>query len=418
MKTGARQKRESLRVFLLASSFQLLALAMASGCVKRALVIESDPPGATVWINEHLVGSSPVEYEFITHGRYKFRLKKEGFEEVVAREKVQAPIYQWIPLDFVAEYLVPFHFDDRHVFKYTLTPTLPEVQLRAITPEVLEKAAEDLQHPEERRRRQALVLLAAAGDSAYAEDVLGALEDSQPLVRAAALIAWRSLRGPAAMEQLVDRLRYDPSPEVRWQAALELEALGNPKAVPDLLVALADSSALVRTGAAEALKGIPDPRSVQPLIRALRDRDTAVRRAATEGLGRIGEPAAVGPLTRVLFHRDVQTRRRAVEALRLLKDPACGLALVRTFTDWDPQIRQVATEALIEFGDDRVVPKLIRYLRAVKPWTRAHAATVLGGLAAAQARGPLEKALARESVQEPRVAMKQALEAIETASDQ
>ncbi len=387
----------------------LLLLLASTGCVKRTIIVESDPPGAKVWINEHPAGVTPVAYEFITHGRYKFRLGKPGFREHIAREMVRAPIYQWIGPDFIAEYLLPIRFEDKHVFRYALVPQPPAERLRQ-TPELSPQAAlQQLQDPDPEKRRVACVTLAAARDPSTAQALLNATGDPIPVVRATALAAYRAVEGPRAKERLIQALHQDLDREVRWQAAAELEALRDPSAVPDLIEALEDRDPLVRIGAAEALKGIPDPRALQPLIRALKDKDTGVRRAATEGLGKIGDRAAVPALTRVLFHHDFQTRRRAAEALAKLKDPASGPALARTFTDWDPKVRQVATNALVQFGDERVVPLLIRRLRAWKPWTREHAARVLGGLKAAQAVGPLTRALERESDPPAREAMAEAL---------
>lgn len=367
-----------------------------SGCVKRTIIVASDPPGASVWINEHAVGKTPVTHEFITHGRYLFRLEKAGFRPLVKREMIRAPIYQWIPIDFVAENLIPVHLDDRHAFQYRLTPMPADEKLLPEEGVDLQQALEDLKSPDPQKRRFACAALARERDPKTAPQILEAARDPVPKVRAVALEAWRGVQGPQSLDLLLAALREDPSREVRWQAAIELEALKDGRAVPGLIAALKDWDPLVRTGAAEALKGIPDPRAVQSLIRASRDSDTSVRRAAAEGLGLIGDKAAVKPLTRVLFHHDFQTRRRAARSLAQLKDPSSGPALVRTFTDWDPQIRRIATEALISFGDKRVVPILIRRLKGLKPWTREHAAQVLGGLKDPSAVEPLKQAFRRE----------------------
>jgi HEAT repeat protein len=127
-------------------------------------------------------------------------------------------------------------------------------------------------------------------------------------------------------------------------------------------------------------------------------------------LGRIGDRSAVKPLTKFLFHDDFQTRRLSVKCLAQLKDPSSGPALVRTFTDWDKEVRRVATDSLIAFGDERVIPILIRRLRGLKPWTREHAAQVLGGLKARQAIEPLKRALRAEPNETAAEAMIQALE--------
>ena len=374
-----------------------LALTLAPGCVKRTILIESDPPGAKVWVNEHLMERvTPLEYEFITHGGYKFRLRKAGFREVVAREKVQAPIYQWIPLDLVFEHLVPAKLEDKHVFRYTLSPLPPSEQLQEETPEGRQSRLGDLADPDPERRRAAVFSLARERDPAQGDAALKATGDADPRVRAAGLEALRAIRGPEALERLTEVLRKDPEPEVRWSAAIQLEALHSEGALPALREALQDRDPLVRAGAAEALKGIPDAESVDPLIRALRDKDTATRRAAAEGLGRIGDRAAVRPLMKVLFHHDFQTRRRAAESLHQLKDPAASLVLVRSLHDWDPVLRDTASQAIVEFGDERVVPVLVRYLRSGKPAVRLHAAEILGRMKDPRAVEPLTRAFRRE----------------------
>ena len=399
-----------MKITVSASLLAITTGLLVTGCVKRTILVESDPPGATVWINEHQQEAvTPLAYEFITHGRYKFRLEKKGFQELTAREMVWAPIYQWIPLDFISENLLPIHFEDKHLFRYKLSPQPPMEQLQLEREIDLEQILADLKDPHPAKRQSACIELARRRDPATARPVFEALHDHDATVRAVALEAWRGIQGPPSLDELLKALRLDPSPQVRWQAAVELEALASHAAVPALIEALHDKSHLVRTGAAEALKGIPDPRALKALIRALKDKDTAVRRAATEGLGLIGDRTAVPALTKVLFHHDVHTRRKAAEALARLKDPASGIALVRTFADWDPQVRRIATQALISFGDSRVVPLLIRWLRGLKPWTREHAAQVLGGLKDPRALEPLSRALRRETDPPASAAMYDAL---------
>ncbi|MBI3317697.1 MAG: HEAT repeat domain-containing protein [Candidatus Omnitrophica bacterium] len=390
-----------------------LPLAL-TGCVKRTMVIESDPPGATVWINETKAGTTPLTHEFITHGRYKFRLEKTGFQELTAREMVRAPVYQWIPIDFLAEHLLPVHLEDKHLFRYQLSPASPSQRLMEEPPGRKEALQGDFKDPHPEKRRLACVEAARKRDPELAASVREAAQDPDGSVRAAALQALRGIEGTKSMEVLLKALKEDPQREVRWQAAVELEALGSADAVPALVEALKDRDSLVRTGAAEALKGLADPRAVHPLARALKDQDSSVRRAAAEGLGRMGDKAAVPALSRALFHRDVQTRRRAAEALLRLKDPSASRALVRSFSDWDPKVRKTATDALISFGNQKeTVPILIRRLRAWKPWIREHAARTLGGFKDPGSLKALRLAFYREDDEEARAAMAAALQSFE-----
>ena len=388
-------------------------LLLATGCVKRSIVVESNPPGAQVWINEHPAGVTPLTQSFIIHGRYKFRLRKMGFRELVTREMVRAPVYEWIPLDFVFEILFPFHLEDKHVFRYHLTAEPPSERLQVEGPADLKVALEDLQASDPEKRRAACFALARVRDPSTTAAVMIATRDPMPTVRIVALEALRAILGVEALPRLTEVLRQDPNPEVRWQAAAQLEAVKNPQAVPALTQALKDRSPLVRTGAAEALKGIPDPRATQPLIRALRDKDTAVRRAAAEGLGLIGDRVAVRPLIRALFHHDFQTRRRAAKSLSQLKDPTAAPWLVRSLDDWDPELRRIATEAVIQLGNHEVVPRLVRYLHSWKPATREQAAITLGRLKDPRAIKPLHRIAVREPNERTHSAMVAALLSIE-----
>jgi HEAT repeat protein len=405
-------KRLAMRSIALLSLFGMLWVS--SGCVRRSIVIETDPPSADVWINERWVGKTPLTYEFITHGRYKFRLAKSGFRDLVAREMVRAPFYQWIPFDFFFEILWPFSLEDRHLFRYTLIPMPPDERLGP-SPS-FETLLADLQSPDPTRRRSACIALAKMHDLESVPYLQQAAQDPDPSVRAMALQAVRVLKGSDAIGQLIDALRFDPDPEVRWQAARELEILGDRHAVDALLVALEDRDPWVRAGAAEALKTMADPKTLWPLIRALNDSDTAVRRAAVEGLGRIKDPVAVSPLIRMLFHRDFQTARKAAQSLKLIGDPSAGPALVRTLSHWDPVLRGIATEALIEMADPRVVPDLLKALRSYRPWTREHAASVLGRLNDPRAIEPLRRAWVRESNDRTRAAIRKALDELEGSS--
>ena len=398
------------------------ALAAASllltGCVKRTILIESEPAGAKVWINEHSVGSTPLKYEFITHGRYKFRLRKSGFQEVVTREMVRAPLYEWIPFDFFFEILVPLHLNDEHRFLYKLAPDKRSDEPQEETEADRKADLDALRDPSPEKRRAACYNLARRRDPSTGDALLEATRDSSPVVRKMALQAFRAVRGKQALPRLTEMLQQDPIPEVRWQASAEIEALKDSQAVPDLVQALKDKNPLVRAGAAEALKGLPaDPATVAPLVVTLRDKDTTARRAAAEALGKTGDRSAVKPLMRALFHHDFQTRRRAAASLAQIGDPAAGFALARSLDNWDPKLRQISREALVQMGDRRAVPMLIRYLHSWQTTTRQEAALVLGGLKDERAVEPLVRSFAREPNPVTSHAMLEALKSLGARTD-
>ncbi len=99
-----------------------LTTALSAGCVERRYTIYSDPPGAIVYRNGQYLGPTPVDDHFIFYGKYHFVLVKEGYETLVVDQKISTPWYEYPPLDFVAESLVPWKFRDVRTFTYTLQP--------------------------------------------------------------------------------------------------------------------------------------------------------------------------------------------------------------------------------------------------------------------------------------------------------
>ena len=98
----------------------IAALAL-SGCVRRALTIKTDPPGASVYINDELKGQSPVSYDFMWYGWHRVMIRKEGYERLDDRRLIRAPVYLWIPFDLAME-LLPFPIHDQRTWSYMLTP--------------------------------------------------------------------------------------------------------------------------------------------------------------------------------------------------------------------------------------------------------------------------------------------------------
>jgi hypothetical protein len=98
----------------------LISLALMSGCVgvRRELTVESDPPGALVYLNGEEVGRTPVTKEFLYYGTVDLKLRKDGYELLEDKPNVWAPIWQIPPIDLIAE---AFSGTDRHKLSYELT---------------------------------------------------------------------------------------------------------------------------------------------------------------------------------------------------------------------------------------------------------------------------------------------------------
>lgn len=108
------------------------------GCVERYISVTSRPAGAIVWLNDEEVGTTPVTVPFTWYGEYSVVLRKEGCQTLKTSQKLEAPVYQWVGLDLIAECLLPIDFVDKHEWAYELQPqSQPE-------PEVLIERAQEM----------------------------------------------------------------------------------------------------------------------------------------------------------------------------------------------------------------------------------------------------------------------------------
>lgn len=106
-------------ILLLNAGLVLLGLA---GCgVQRTLRLESEPPGALVYLNGEEVARTPAEVPLEWYGRYDVAVRKEGYETLKTKRWVVAPWWQWPPIDLVAE-LMPIPLHDRRRLTFELQP--------------------------------------------------------------------------------------------------------------------------------------------------------------------------------------------------------------------------------------------------------------------------------------------------------
>lgn len=116
----------------------LLGCTAFSGCVLRTLTIDSEPPGATVYLDNTPVGETPVTIPFTYYGNRKITLEKTDAdgkllcERKIVYEKLSPPVYQIFPLDFFSEIVLPIDIKDEHYFTYQLDalnrPPTAEIQ--------------------------------------------------------------------------------------------------------------------------------------------------------------------------------------------------------------------------------------------------------------------------------------------------
>jgi hypothetical protein len=98
------------------------ATAALSGCVERTLTINTHPQGAMVTLNDQQIGTSPVTVPFNWYGDYCVRISKDGYETLNTHRKLNAPLYDHLPLDFFVQILYPGHIVDSYEWSFDLAP--------------------------------------------------------------------------------------------------------------------------------------------------------------------------------------------------------------------------------------------------------------------------------------------------------
>jgi hypothetical protein len=111
----------SRRLPFFGPALALLAV-ISSGCVDRRFIIESDPPGAAVYVNDRLVGASPVNQSFIYYGTYRFVFVRDGYETLTVDEHICTPWWSYFPLEFVVENILPNTIRDVRYIRKPLQP--------------------------------------------------------------------------------------------------------------------------------------------------------------------------------------------------------------------------------------------------------------------------------------------------------
>jgi hypothetical protein len=95
----------------------LILTIVSTGCVQRSMTIDTTPTGALVYLNGEEAGRTPFEKDFTWYGTYDVVVRKEGYETLRVKQKVNAPWWQWPPFDLVAEL---FTVKDQRNFNYTM----------------------------------------------------------------------------------------------------------------------------------------------------------------------------------------------------------------------------------------------------------------------------------------------------------
>ncbi|MEM9826285.1 MAG: PEGA domain-containing protein [Planctomycetota bacterium] len=105
-------------------------LLLSTACVRRRMIVRTNPPGALVSIGNQVVGTTPAAASFNYYGVREFRVEKDGFKTETFRRNIKPPWYQLPVIDFFAETLWPGELRDDRIIDIQLQPqTLPPAEV-------------------------------------------------------------------------------------------------------------------------------------------------------------------------------------------------------------------------------------------------------------------------------------------------
>ena len=109
----------------------LLAAVSLAGCVHQELIVRTTPPGAAVYYNGRLVGTSPLTHEFLWYEPYQVRVEKAGFPPLQENGVLKAPPWMWFPMDGLMV-ITPLPLTDRHYTSFDFEHPSPAQVAAAI----------------------------------------------------------------------------------------------------------------------------------------------------------------------------------------------------------------------------------------------------------------------------------------------
>ncbi|MCA1685744.1 MAG: PEGA domain-containing protein [Planctomycetia bacterium] len=110
---------------LLRCGAALLGMAVAlgqTGCVKRRYTIRTDPPGATVIVNNEEIGRTPVSRSFTFYGDRDITLILDGYKTQRVIQPIPSVWYDNYLTEVFTENFLPFTLRDEREFTYKMQP--------------------------------------------------------------------------------------------------------------------------------------------------------------------------------------------------------------------------------------------------------------------------------------------------------
>jgi PEGA domain len=99
-----------------------LLLVASSGCVRRRLTVRTTPPGASVYVDNQYIGTSPTATATTFYGTREIQVVREGYRTERILRRFNLPWYQLPPIDFISDTLWPKKIRDERIVDITLLP--------------------------------------------------------------------------------------------------------------------------------------------------------------------------------------------------------------------------------------------------------------------------------------------------------
>jgi hypothetical protein len=99
--------------------------SLPTGCVRRRLTVRSNPPGASVYVDKQLIGTTPTSSFFTYYGTREIEVVADGFRTEKVLRTISPPWYQIPPFDFFTETLWPWEVRDERIVDIALVPEQP-----------------------------------------------------------------------------------------------------------------------------------------------------------------------------------------------------------------------------------------------------------------------------------------------------
>jgi hypothetical protein len=126
-------------------AIRLAALALSIPCLAscrgdRILRIDSVPPGATVRLDDKVIGRTPLEIDFENYGQRRLSLYKATYRTYTEPLVISAPWWARFPVDLLTEVILPLGLDDVRETRIVLVADAGEVEATVATHEFIEHA--------------------------------------------------------------------------------------------------------------------------------------------------------------------------------------------------------------------------------------------------------------------------------------